>query len=573
MWKKCLCINSLADLVKSFKVADFQERKKKSRNKRSQAFMIRSYQADLQRMLEHADALYQHYNFSQSLVAERLFFSQTENITPNKVGAFTIANKAEDALEKGCTDDAETMAYHAIKIDPECFDAWRVLCRLMTQFSDNETVISSLREILAYAQEYFKNEFKVAGVFFSITQTRPYMRLLFEIADNAQMADRYDIAIYAYEEMLRLNHNDNMQMRRKLLGAYLKCMGKAIRGDLVYPERDYTKISYDLIYAVLDRKENKSIWGDHAKEVLLRWSLILLMYTKNDPQWEEIVEKEFNLNEWAFKLMFHELDDIPPTNIKPNIKMNQSTDQEMTGVISDSFKSIMIEWPELVIKIHDKYRKPNKNFNDYINSVTPNLKQHYSEENKLKMKESAMKLLDKGRKLLTERNYSESLKYFSMAKQYYVEISYPSKRWYIDIPYAIISNRATAACYIGRWNEARVDSRFTLLIKPDHIRTYGRLPKLAKAFFSPNLEELFNDMLKSIKDQANISENDWNTYSKRAIGLLSLKAIIKSRLHKLSESEIDGFIQTGIEDAFTPVNVSSEQHPLLPWQTDLESCH
>lgn len=98
------------------------------------------------------DDVYKQYHLRHFLNSERMFLS-TYDCTEDEIKAFTIANKAEDAIDKGKLEDAERMAYHALKLDPSCIDAWRILCVLLKPLSDTDSILNALREVLPFARE------------------------------------------------------------------------------------------------------------------------------------------------------------------------------------------------------------------------------------------------------------------------------------------------------------------------------------------------------------------------------------------------------------------------------------
>ena len=106
-----------------------------------------------------------------------------------------------------------TLARQALEISEDCADAWVLLAGEETK---------SLRRALEYARkgvaageralgkEVFEEE---VGNFWSIIETRPYMRALLALADLLWVIGDRDEAIGLYQEMLRLNPDDNQGVR------------------------------------------------------------------------------------------------------------------------------------------------------------------------------------------------------------------------------------------------------------------------------------------------------------------------------------------------------------------------
>jgi hypothetical protein len=80
-----------------------------------------------------------------------------------------------------------------------------------------------------------------------------------------------------------------------------------------------------------------------------------------------------------------------------------------------------------------------------------------------------------GREALAANNAGDAMKHFMPG------LNFHSRRWYVDAEFAIASNRATAAADLGHCGLARIDSRYTLAMKPDHVWTYERIPKILEA--------------------------------------------------------------------------------------------
>lgn len=235
--------------------------------------------------------------------------------------------------------------------------------------------------------------------------------------------------------------------------------------------------------------------------------------------------------------------------------------------IEDNLVLCLKEWPKFVIDLHTLIKSNNRKFNEKINKNAPNSLSE-DHQNKAQYKMIGDMMLDQGRNFLKQNQCQQSLEMFSAAKRSCVEVEYPCHRWYKEANFAIITNRATAAFYLQKYNLCRADTRFTLLIKNDHIRTYERLPALADAFSCPQLKEIFDALYLEVQNP----NADFKASAKKAIGLLSVSSIIYSRLGELTDELMNELIEIGIDDCFTSVNVNPAIHPILPWlkNVDLE---
>ena len=112
------------------------------------------------------------------------------------------------------------LAKKALEVSKDCADAYVILAE---HTSDVEKAYDLYLEgVLAGEQalgkEFFKKE---AGRFWGLIETRPYMRTRLGLAQCLEAMGRYDEAADHYQEMLRLNPNDNQGVRDLLLPCLL----------------------------------------------------------------------------------------------------------------------------------------------------------------------------------------------------------------------------------------------------------------------------------------------------------------------------------------------------------------
>jgi tetratricopeptide (TPR) repeat protein len=133
----------------------------------------------------------------------------------------TPLRKAQDLMYDAweATDPKRriALAWKALEISPDCADAYVLLA---------EETASSLSEALdlyrqgvepgerALGRKAFEEDM---GHFWGILETRPYMRARAGLAECLWAAGKHDEAIEHYEDMLRLNPNDNQGIRDLLM--------------------------------------------------------------------------------------------------------------------------------------------------------------------------------------------------------------------------------------------------------------------------------------------------------------------------------------------------------------------
>jgi tetratricopeptide (TPR) repeat protein len=151
---------------------------------------------------------------------------------------FDAQEHAYNAMEAMANENwalAEREAIKAIKLDLNCADALTVMSQLG---SENETeLVDNLRRTVERGEKSLGKKFfqENAGWFWGLLETRPYMRARAHLAALLNEAGQIDEAIGHWEEMLRLNPNDNQGLRYPLLGGYLE-QGNLSGVDRVFSE-------------------------------------------------------------------------------------------------------------------------------------------------------------------------------------------------------------------------------------------------------------------------------------------------------------------------------------------------
>ena len=104
------------------------------------------------------------------------------------------------------------LARQAIEICPDCADAYVILAERMGDVEKRRELYAKAVEAgqRSLGEERFKED---AGEFWSMTDTRPYMRARFGLAECLDALGRTEEAVGHYQALLRLNPGDNQGVR------------------------------------------------------------------------------------------------------------------------------------------------------------------------------------------------------------------------------------------------------------------------------------------------------------------------------------------------------------------------
>jgi tetratricopeptide (TPR) repeat protein len=148
--------------------------------------------------------------------------SATDSLSDAEADArFEAQELAFDAMEAETEAQARKLARRALTKDPDCVDALVVLAGI--ECDSPRQMIEALQKAVAAGERSLGAAFlkKHKGHFWSLLDTRPYMRAMQQLAGLLRGAGLNLDAITHYEKMLALNPNDNQGMRDPLLGLYL----------------------------------------------------------------------------------------------------------------------------------------------------------------------------------------------------------------------------------------------------------------------------------------------------------------------------------------------------------------
>jgi hypothetical protein len=206
--------------------------------------------------------------------------------------------------------------------------------------------------------------------------------------------------------------------------------------------------------------------------MVLRWAEIILDFHAAKNTWKEKAAAEHDICPWMFQILFEEAPKQPrnPANDRDFVQCNANRIWERLALC-------MLDWPDLVIELHHVLR-PTRSamFELKVRKAAPRTADEASRSGKLLMARIGTMFLDKGREQLSGGHSVQSLPLFTMASRYYAEAMKPGQRWFENAPFQIVSNRARAAAVQQLWNLCRHDTRMTIYMQNDHIRSYERLP-------------------------------------------------------------------------------------------------
>lgn len=113
------------------------------------------------------------------------------------------------------------LAKKALEICPDCADAYVILAEASTEPSEACDLYAqgTAAGERALGESFFREE---AGHFWGILSTRPYMRARQGLAESLHVMGRTDEAIAHFQDMLRLNPDDNQGVRDILIGLLLE---------------------------------------------------------------------------------------------------------------------------------------------------------------------------------------------------------------------------------------------------------------------------------------------------------------------------------------------------------------
>jgi tetratricopeptide (TPR) repeat protein len=139
------------------------------------------------------------------------------NPLPHQLEARNLVLQAEEMLDS----EAAILVHRAIKIDSDCVYAYELLGNI--EDNDNKAIVFYKKGIAigrkTLGQDFFKEN---RGLFWSIPETRPFLRCMAGYAATLSELNMFTEAITVYEQILNLNIKDNLNVRHPLMLALLR---------------------------------------------------------------------------------------------------------------------------------------------------------------------------------------------------------------------------------------------------------------------------------------------------------------------------------------------------------------
>jgi hypothetical protein len=179
-------------------------------------------------------------------------------------------------------------------------------------------------------------------------------------------------------------------------------------------------------------------------------------------------------------------------------------------------------------------------------------------DGKKRFARAAYDLLESGRTQLAARRYVEAFTVLSVARRSLYDAMKPEQRWYLNGPFQIVSNRALAAERLGYWSPCRHDTRMTMFMQNDHVRSYERLPRTADAFGARGLTEELAVVVKQLKTDPPRIQGEWRRMVQKGVAWMSIRGIMAAIADELDDKLMGELIQIGIEDMYTSVNLPAD---------------
>jgi tetratricopeptide (TPR) repeat protein len=141
------------------------------------------------------------------------------------------------------------LARQALQLDADCTDAHVILAE---QAGTLEDELDHYRGGMQAAERKLGSAFfaENVGHFWGISETRPYMRARFGLAESLAAAGQVDEGIAHYQELLRLNPNDNQGVRYVLLPKLLAA-GRDVEAARLLKESDEESANWAYARALL----------------------------------------------------------------------------------------------------------------------------------------------------------------------------------------------------------------------------------------------------------------------------------------------------------------------------------
>ncbi len=175
------------------------------------------------------------------------------------------------------------LARQALQLDPQCADALVVLAEVAGTLDER---LAYYRQAMEAGQKTLGQKFfsENVGHFWGISSSRPYMRARFGLAESLAATGRIDEAIEHYQELLRLNPNDNQGVRYVLLPK-LMSTGRDVEAARLLKQFDEETANWTYARALLAFRlsGNSKAANRELREALRVNAHVLPLLTSDEP--------------------------------------------------------------------------------------------------------------------------------------------------------------------------------------------------------------------------------------------------------------------------------------------------
>jgi len=165
-----------------------------------------------------------------------------------------------DAWDSESTEQRKRLARKAIELDPNCTDAYGILAEESKSYEKKNEYYQKGLDVFRkkYGKKYFS---KNIGLFWGLSETRPFMRLSAEYGQLLWDNQKKGEALKIYEDLLRLNPNDNQGLRYILINWLIdqNQFSKAKALLKKYKERSAFMLFSALLLSIKEQKKDKEI--------------------------------------------------------------------------------------------------------------------------------------------------------------------------------------------------------------------------------------------------------------------------------------------------------------------------
>ena len=177
-----------------------------------------------------------------------------------------------DAWEAGTRQRTVKLARQALDLSADCTDAYLLLADL--ESNNYRERFELLRQGVAAGRRALGKPFfrEHVGDFWGFLESRPFMRAMAALAATLWETGQSDEALATWQEMLRLNPNDNQGVRYQLLAALLELRhdDKAAALEKAYDEDGATEWRYAVALLTFRREGKSAAAGEKLRAAFIQ---------------------------------------------------------------------------------------------------------------------------------------------------------------------------------------------------------------------------------------------------------------------------------------------------------------